>query len=577
MKTKILGILVCTLLIAVAALPVVMSMNDLKDGKDVSMLNKECGGCQESGQPIQLPVGICDNFTFPTEPTYPSDALLAWIAANYPFPDTKPCDADPEDRYWAHTFNLNGLCPCCRIESAILEITVRNDDDNDHLKVGCITSPTDNWEHSVRLDTYIPVGDTGTINLDLSTIPNLLGCMETDCNLSVAVDDDSPVDCAILTIWCRECINPPPDLVAWWPLDEDDTPGGLSADIIGDNHGTWMGSPIPIAGKVAGALNFPNDGDYVMVPAPVPDVEFGTDDFTIDCWVYPTANGDARTIISKREGDMYNHLGYCLFINEDGNLAMILGKGTGYLRIDSILPVPTNQWTFVAVVVGRSWYPPPDPRIEVRFFTDFTGNYHVIQNFTQTVTNNGDLFIGKDHYISEHAFPGRIDEVELFNRALNEGELWQICYAGCAGKCKPDLCCNGSCNWSDVNPGGTVTCSFTVYNCGGPGSELDWEVSEYPGWGTWTFTPSSGDDLTPEDGSTTVQVEVIAPNQQNTGFTGEIKICNTHDPNDCCTIPVYLKTPVNQQVVVSNQQILKTIFQRFLSFRQSIFGFPLTR
>jgi len=36
-----------------------------------------------------------------------------------------------------------------------------------------------------------------------------------------------------------------------------------------------------------------------------------------------------------------------------------------------------------------------------------------------------------------------------------------------------------------------------------------------------------------------------------------------------------VEMPVNQQVVVSNQQILKTIFQRFLSFRQNIFGSPL--
>ncbi|GAI25212.1 unnamed protein product, partial [marine sediment metagenome] len=39
-----------------------------------------------------------------------------------------------------------------------------------------------------------------------------------------------------------------------------------------------------------------------------------------------------------------------------------------------------------------------------------------------------------------------------------------------------------------------------------------------------------------------------------------------------------IEMPVNQQVVVlSNQQILKTILQQFLSFRQNIFGFPLTR
>jgi len=133
----------------------------------------------------------------------------------------------------------------------------------------------------------------------------------------------------------------------------------------------------------------------------------------------------------------------------------------------------------------------------------------------------------------------------------------------------PDLECEGSLSWTGVNPGSTVTGSFTVLNIGEPLSRLDWEVSEWPEWGDWTFTPSSGDNLKPEEDPDTVEVEVVAPDDPNTEFIGEVKIVNKHNSDDYCIIPVYLKTPVNQPS--TNQQILETtFFQQFLPFKQNI-------
>jgi hypothetical protein len=376
--------------------------------------------------------------------------------------------------------------------------------------------------------------------------PDFFNIMVNHCYLDVIVQEDSPVDCAVLTIWCKdnECIDPPANLKAWWPLDEGNIPGGLSADIIGDNHGTWVGSPIPFTGKVAGALNFPTNSDYVSVPDD-PDLNFGFDDFSMDCWIYRTLPGDTeeRTIISKRAGDVYEQLGYCLFLNADQKLSMILGTGLapggGYKRWDTSFTIPVNKWTFVAAVVDRTY-----DRLEL-YVNHMCTAWNIV-NFTSTVTNNGSLLIGKDHFISEHAFRGAIDEVELFDRALYEGEIGQLYSSGCFGKCKPDLCCNGSCSWSNVTPGGTVTCSFTVSNCGGPGSELDWEITSSPGWGTWVFTPSSGLDLKPATSPQTISVTLTAPNVQNQNFSGKIKICNKHNPNDCCSIPVSITTPKNK-------------------------------
>jgi len=107
-----------------------------------------------------------------------------------------------------------------------------------------------------------------------------------------------------------------------------------------------------------------------------------------------------------------------------------------------------------------------------------------------------------------------------------------------------DLNCDGSLNWDKIKPGSTVEGIFTVENIGMPGSKLDWEIINWPNdWGTWTFTPLNGDDLTPEDGQVTINVSVVVPDIKNSEFSGEVKIANIENMSDNCSIPVYLKTP----------------------------------
>jgi len=123
----------------------------------------------------------------------------------------------------------------------------------------------------------------------------------------------------------------------------------------------------------------------------------------------------------------------------------------------------------------------------------------------------------------------------------------------------PDLDCSGTLNWDDIKPGDTVTGEFRVENIGDPDSLLDWEVITYPDWGTWTFTPESGNNLKPEDGEVTVEVEVIAPDEENTEFTGAVKVINVNYPDDYSEIPIVLKTPVNRQ----RFNFMQIFFQKF--------------
>lgn len=124
----------------------------------------------------------------------------------------------------------------------------------------------------------------------------------------------------------------------------------------------------------------------------------------------------------------------------------------------------------------------------------------------------------------------------------------------------PDLSCEGNLIWEDVKPGETIDGSFIVKNIGDSESLLDWEINEYPEWGEWTFTPASGEDLTPEEEPITVQVEVVAPDEPNKEFNGTIIVINSDDPSDFSEIDVLLRTPRDK---TTNNTLLFRLLERF--------------
>jgi len=133
----------------------------------------------------------------------------------------------------------------------------------------------------------------------------------------------------------------------------------------------------------------------------------------------------------------------------------------------------------------------------------------------------------------------------------------------------PDLECDGNLKWIRVKPGSTVADTFTVQNIGSPGTTLEWQITEWPEWGTWNFNPSSG-DLASGDGAFTIQISVVAPNDPRTEFTGELKVVNEYCSSDYEIIPISLSTPRNINLnsrssplenFRSNSQILQSIIK----------------
>jgi len=131
---------------------------------------------------------------------------------------------------------------------------------------------------------------------------------------------------------------------------------------------------------------------------------------------------------------------------------------------------------------------------------------------------------------------------------------------------QPDLDCQGTLSWTKVKPGTTVTGSFIVKNIGEDTSQLDWKVESWPTWGTWTFIPSNGTDLTPEHDPQIIDVTVVVPDEKNKNFTGKIKIVNKENSSDFSTISVSLTTP-------RSRLIIHLLFLKF--FERLLERFPL--
>lgn len=135
---------------------------------------------------------------------------------------------------------------------------------------------------------------------------------------------------------------------------------------------------------------------------------------------------------------------------------------------------------------------------------------------------------------------------------------------------EPDLKCIGNLSWTKVDPKETITGSFTVENIGQPLSCLDWEISTYPDWGVWVFTPSNGDNLKPEGEPFTVTVSVTVPREKNQNFDGVIKVVNRENPDDFSILQVSLTTTKNKVIsrltidFLDNHPLLVQLIQNIL-------------
>ncbi|HYO48840.1 MAG TPA: LamG-like jellyroll fold domain-containing protein [Chloroflexia bacterium] len=228
------------------------------------------------------------------------------------------------------------------------------------------------------------------------------------------------------------CVQPPPNMVAWYTLNE--AAGPTAADIAGAtaNNGTWHGAPVVLnPAMVNRGLHFDGGDDWITA-TDHPELDFGSGSLTIDAWIRTTVGG-GNTFIDKQDGAINAPTGYEMLLY-NGQLWLQLGvNGTVQNNFNpNSAALNDGQWHHVAATVDR----PVGGPLVGKLYAD--GN--VIYTFTPlsgSLDNTSDLWLGHHHQDGPDGFGGDLDEVELFNRALTENEIRGIYQAGSAGKCLP--------------------------------------------------------------------------------------------------------------------------------------------
>jgi len=229
------------------------------------------------------------------------------------------------------------------------------------------------------------------------------------------------------------CVPPPQGMISWWTGD------GTTLDYFGLNNGPTASPVSYAAGEVADAFSF-NGSQYVQVPRS-PSLEPAQ--ITVDAWVNATGSpGTLRYIVAKGALDNLES-SYALYTGTSGGLQFYVFDGTNVnLSPDAGTGVWDGKWHHIAGTYDQT---------AVRLFLDGTevgtgtpATTSIAYGLSAGTDVTNDLFFGDYNPACSSAichndlyFIGEVDEIEIFERALQSQEIAAIFTAGQAGKCLP--------------------------------------------------------------------------------------------------------------------------------------------
>jgi hypothetical protein len=234
----------------------------------------------------------------------------------------------------------------------------------------------------------------------------------------------------------QTCTPPPAGMVSWWPGD------GNANDIQGANNGTLQGGATFAPGMVGQAFSFDGVDDYVRVPDNA-NLYPGAGPLTADAWIKTTSSNQA-VVFAHYEcanacpSGAANSL-YYMYVDGNGRLNAVLRDTAGTTQgLTSTRVVADGVYHHVAMVrntTGSEFLMYVDGAVEANALLTVTGTIKDDDGEPDPFTIGAVIQGGTINPVA--LFPGQIDEVEYFNRALSGAEIQAIYNAGSAGKCKP--------------------------------------------------------------------------------------------------------------------------------------------
>jgi hypothetical protein len=208
------------------------------------------------------------------------------------------------------------------------------------------------------------------------------------------------------------------DLIGKWTFDEGS--GKTVSDTSGSGaNGTITGNPDWISGPAKGALDLPNDGDYVTIPNSEVIKLRSTGKYTVACWVQVQDTSGGIILMHGLGCSTWASW----FLGVGGgepdaarvNGSLVFGvrtaNGTDYTGVSA--PAEADAWVHVAATYDGS---------TLILYID--GVEQARTNATVPWDSAENLLIGGDPGCSgRNWYTGSIDDLRIYDSALSEGEV----------------------------------------------------------------------------------------------------------------------------------------------------------
>lgn len=198
-------------------------------------------------------------------------------------------------------------------------------------------------------------------------------------------------------------------LVAYWAFDEES--GNTASDSSGNGHdGELIGDPQWTDGKFGGALEFDQTEDEVNIPF---NESLNPETFTICAWANAMTGGTGhRAVVSSRDDGPQRGF---IFYAHPSNTWQFWTGGDGW-KVVTGPAVNLDEWDHLAGVYADG---------NQKFYVN--GELVAERNDGALIVNpQQELLIGagqNEGTTHNFYFRGKIDEVQLYNRALSEDEI----------------------------------------------------------------------------------------------------------------------------------------------------------
>jgi len=202
-----------------------------------------------------------------------------------------------------------------------------------------------------------------------------------------------------------------PPQIAHWKLDE--TGGNIAEDSAGVHDGTLQGDPIwrPQCGRIVGALEFDGQGDYVNCGN---DSNFNlTGAITLAAWIKTESSSGKKTILAKHDDTWRIRI-------QNGIFELVLPglSGDQWFTVSGS-DVSDNRWHHVLGVY--------DGQAKASLYID--GALDASRDADGSLnTNDEDVCIGRNALLPERDFVGWIDDVQVYDYALNDDEIANLAH-----------------------------------------------------------------------------------------------------------------------------------------------------